>query len=93
LNSGSTNAVLLAGALHTEVAEGGNQDAINDYLEKVHLLCSECSDDAQKLVTAGIVPTIILLLKARASDDAGLEIVLITLGILAYAQVTCILDF
>jgi hypothetical protein len=37
-------------------------------------------------VTAGIAPTVILLLKARALEVAGLETVLITLGVLAYVS-------
>jgi hypothetical protein len=80
--------VLLAGALHAEVTEGRKQDVINDYLHRAQLLCSQSDKDAQRLVTAGIVPTVILLLKARALDATGLEIVLITLGILAYVIFT-----
>jgi hypothetical protein len=80
--------VLLAGALHSEVTEGRKQDVINDYLHRVQFLCSQSDKDAQRLVTAGIVPTVILLLKARALDAAGLEIILITLGILAYGAST-----
>jgi hypothetical protein len=75
--------VLLAGALHAEVTEGRKQEVIDDYLHKVQFLASQSDKEAQKLVTAGIVPTVILLLKARAVDSVGLEIVLMTLGILA----------
>lgn len=57
---------------------------IDDYLHKVQSLCTKSGNEAQKLVTAGIVPTVILLLKARALDGVGLEAVLVTLGILAY---------
>lgn len=52
----------------------------------------ESSKDAQKLVTAGIVPTVILLLKARAIDGIRLEIVLATLGTLAYVFTTIVLN-
>jgi len=82
------NAVLLAGALHAEVMEGRKQEFIDDYLRKVQLLCSQSYKEAQKLVTAGIVPTVILLLKARAVDEVGLELALITLGILACDPIT-----
>ena len=75
--------MLLAGALHAEVTQGRKQDVINDYLYKVQFVSSQSDKDAQKLVTAGIVPTVILLLQARAIDSAGLDIVIITLGILA----------
>lgn len=64
--------------------EGRKQDVIDDYLRKVQFVSSQSSKEAQKLVTAGIVPTVILLLKARAVDAVGLELVLMTLGILAY---------
>ena len=75
--------MLLAGALQAEVTEGRKQDVIDDYLRKVQSLCSKSDKEAQKLVTAGIVPTVILLLKARAVDAVGLDMVLMTLGILA----------
>lgn len=83
------NAVLLAGALQAEVLEGRKQDIVDGYLHKVQHLCSQSYKEAQKLVTAGIVPTVILLLKARAADEVGLELVLITLGILAYVHYLC----
>jgi hypothetical protein len=81
--TGRSNAVLLAGALHAEVTEGRKQEVIDLLLHKAQFLSSQSDKEAQKLVTAGIVPTVILLLKARAVEAVGLEIVLITLGILA----------
>jgi hypothetical protein len=75
--------VLLASALQAEVTEGRKQEVIDEYLRKTQFLSSQSDKVAQKLVTAGIVPTVILLLKARAVGADGLEIVLITLGILA----------
>lgn len=75
--------MLLAGALQAEVTEGRKHEVIDEYLRKTQLLSSQSDKVAQKLVTAGIVPTVILLLKARAVGADGLEIVLITLGILA----------
>lgn len=38
---------------------------------------------AQKSITAGVVHTLIKLLKSRAADQVGLEVVLATLGTLA----------
>lgn len=75
--------MLLAGALQAEVTEGRKQDVVDDYLHRVYILSSQSDKEAQKLVTAGIVPTVILLLKARAIDFVGLETVIATLGILA----------
>lgn len=76
--------MLLAKALLAEVKEGRKQEVIDDYLDKVRFLCQQSDKEAQKLVTAGIVPTVLLLLQSRAIDGVGLELVLITLGILAY---------
>ena len=78
------NPVLLAKALLAEVKEGRKQEVIDDYLDKVQFMCLQSPKEAQKLVTAGIVPTVLLLLQARAIDGVGLELVLVTLGILAY---------
>ena len=75
--------MLLAGALHAEVTEGRKQDLIDNYLRKIQVLSSQSAKEAQKLVTAGVVPTVILLLKSRAVDGVRLEVVLTTLGILA----------
>jgi hypothetical protein len=66
--------------------EGRKQDVIEGYLHRAQLMCAQSDKEAQKLVTAGIVPTVILLLKARALDANGLDIVLITLGTLAYVR-------
>jgi serine/threonine protein kinase len=85
---GQVNAVLLAGALRAEVTEGRKQDVIDNYLQRVMFLCSHSYKEAQKLVTAGIIPTVILLLKARAVDAVGLELALMTLGILACDKIT-----
>lgn len=91
--SGKSSAILLAGALHAEVTEGRKKDVIDGYLRRVQLLCSQSDKEAQKLVTAGIVPTVILLLRARALEASGLETALITLGMLAYARHASTKDF
>jgi serine/threonine protein kinase len=85
---GQSSAVLLVSALHAEVTEGRKQEVIDYYLCRVQSLSSQSDKEAQKLVTAGIVPTVILLLKARAVDGVGLELVLVTLGILACDPIT-----
>ncbi len=46
-------------------------------------MAAEDDKDAQRLVTAGVVQDLILLLRRRATDYGGLEIVLVTLGTLA----------
>ncbi|KAF7978821.1 hypothetical protein HWV62_44605 [Athelia sp. TMB] len=82
------NPVLLAKALLAEVKEGRKQEVIDDYLDKVQFLCLQSPKEAQKLVTAGIVPTVLLLLQARSIEGVGLELVLVTLGILACDPIT-----
>jgi len=84
----SRNPVLLAGALHAEVTEGRKRDVIDHHLTMIYELASQSNKDAEKLVTAGVVPSLILLLKARAVDAIGLQIVLITLGILAHDSIS-----
>ncbi|KAJ6589090.1 hypothetical protein B0H19DRAFT_1102869 [Mycena capillaripes] len=82
------NANLLAGALLTEVKEGRKREVIDDYLEKIQQLGLTSHKAAQKLVTANVIPTLILLLKTRAVDGIGLETVLLTLGILTHDPIT-----
>ncbi|KAF7334676.1 Protein kinase domain-containing protein [Mycena venus] len=82
------NATLLAGALLSEVKEGRNRDVIDPLLVKIQKLGVKSHKDAQKLVTAGTIPTLILLLKTRAVDGIGLETVLIALGILTHDPIT-----
>ncbi|KAJ7629388.1 hypothetical protein DFH06DRAFT_719248 [Mycena polygramma] len=82
------NATLLAGALLTEVKEGRKREVIDGYLDRMQRLGLTSHKDAQKLVTAGTIPTLILLLKTRAVDGIGLETVLLTLGILTHDPIT-----
>ncbi|KAJ7186748.1 armadillo-type protein [Mycena filopes] len=79
---------LLAGALLTEVREGRKREVIDDYLDKIQRLGLKSHKDAQKLVTAGTIPTLITLLKTRAVDGVGLETVLLALGILTHDPIT-----
>ncbi len=79
------NAVFLVGALQLEVQSTRSRDVIDSCLVKVHFL-AQSDKGAERLVTAGIVPTLIYLLKIRAADGEGLEIVLACLGLVAYVQ-------
>ncbi|KAJ7641354.1 hypothetical protein FB45DRAFT_1022109 [Roridomyces roridus] len=89
LNNGTApNASLLAGALLSEVKEGRKQDVIDSYLYKIQKLGRRSHKDAEKLVTAGTIPTLILLLKSRAVEGIGLENVLTALGILTHDPIT-----
>lgn len=82
------NAVLLAGALQTEVESTRNTDAIDGCLAQIQRLALQSDKDAEKLVTAGVIPTLIRLLKIRTSDLDGLEVVLVTLGLLSYDSIS-----
>ncbi|ESK90049.1 hypothetical protein Moror_7888 [Moniliophthora roreri MCA 2997] len=83
-NSGAANPVLVAGALQAEAKQRRDPQIIDECLMKIYLLASQSDKTAQKLVTAGVIPTLIHLLKTRAAADERLEAVLITLGTLAY---------
>ncbi|KAJ7259794.1 hypothetical protein C8J57DRAFT_1515160 [Mycena rebaudengoi] len=87
-SSGTQNAKLLAGALLTEVRDGRKRDVIDNYLGKIQNLGLRSHKEAQKLITAGTVATLILLLRTRAVDGIGLEAVLITLGILSHDPIS-----
>lgn len=76
------NAVLLVGALQLEVQSTRSRDVIDSCLVKLHFL-AQSDKGAERLVTAGIVPTLIYLLKIRAADGEALEIVLACLGLVA----------
>lgn len=80
---GTKNAVLLAGALAAEVKDGRKREIIDMHLASMQHMCTQSDKDAEKLVTAGAVHTLIHLLKIRAGTGDGLESVLITLGLLA----------
>ncbi|CAK5263320.1 unnamed protein product [Mycena citricolor] len=82
------NANLIAGALSTEVKEGRKRDVVDGYLGKMIALSLGSSKDAHKLVTAGVIPTLIVLLKTRAADGIGLELVLLALGFLIHDPIT-----
>ncbi|KAF9029715.1 ARM repeat-containing protein [Hymenopellis radicata] len=84
----SMNAVLLAGALQAEVHSTRIPDVIDSALIKIQHLATNSDKDAQKLVTAGVVPTLIHLLKIRAAETTGLDIVLVTLGLVAHDPIS-----
>ncbi|KAG9050333.1 hypothetical protein FS837_006205 [Tulasnella sp. UAMH 9824] len=81
--SGRPSAILVAGALDAEITGGRNRDLIDGYLQVIQQLATDSQREAEKLVSAGVVPTLIMLLKSRAMDGQGLDLVLKTLGILA----------
>ncbi|KAJ8094614.1 hypothetical protein PM082_010620 [Marasmius tenuissimus] len=85
LNGGPrVNPVLTVSALQAEIKDGRNPEAIDEHLLKIDQLASQNEKTAQKFITAGIIPTLILLLKRRAvAYDPSLTTVLMTLGTLA----------
>ncbi|KAJ7475199.1 hypothetical protein B0H11DRAFT_2195216 [Mycena galericulata] len=87
-NGTAPSASLLAGALLAEVKGDRKREVIDSYLHKIQKLGRRSHKDAQKLVTANTIPTLILLLKTRAVDGFGLEAVLLALGILTHDPIT-----
>ncbi|ESK86422.1 hypothetical protein Moror_4951, partial [Moniliophthora roreri MCA 2997] len=77
------SAVLLVQALQAEVREGRKKESVDGYLVKMYEVAMDSEKESYKLVNAGAVPTLIHLLKVRAAEQYGVEIVLITLGTLA----------
>ncbi|KAG8871157.1 hypothetical protein FRB97_008934 [Tulasnella sp. 331] len=94
VSSGLGNPVNIALALQVEMAEGRKREVIDEYLIRTQELVCQSEKEAQKFVTAGIIPTLILLVKTRAADTSGrpegtgLELVLKTLGLLAHDSVS-----
>ncbi|KAG8901647.1 hypothetical protein FRC01_009784, partial [Tulasnella sp. 417] len=86
--SGRPSARIVAGALEAEITGGRKRDVIDGYLEVIQQLATDSPREAEKLVAAGVVPTLILLLKSRAMDGQGLDLVLKALGILARDPLT-----
>jgi len=66
------------------MAQGRKSDSrIDAYMAKIYRYALESDLNSHRLITAGVVPLLISLLKRRAADDKGLEVVLITLGVLS----------
>ncbi|KAJ7058399.1 hypothetical protein C8F01DRAFT_1148089, partial [Mycena amicta] len=81
------NANLLAGALLSEVKDGQRKaEIIDPLLEKIYRIGLRSEKETQKLITAGVIPTLIILLRTRAVDGIGLGKLLVALGILMYVQ-------
>jgi hypothetical protein len=71
-------------ALQSEVREGRKKESVDKYLLKMYEIAIESDEEAFKLVNAGAIPTLIHLLKTRAAEGYGVDLVLIILGTLAY---------
>lgn len=82
------NAILLVGALQAEVQTTRRRAFIDNCLSKIQYVATQCDKGAQKLVTAGAVPVLIHLLKIRAAEPDGLEVVLTTLGLVAHDTIS-----
>ncbi|KAJ7738141.1 armadillo-type protein [Mycena metata] len=82
------NATLIVGALLAEIKEGRQRDVVDPLIANIQKLGRRSHKDAQKLVTAGAIPALILLLKTRAVYGIGLEIVLVALGVLTHDPIT-----
>ncbi|KAK0433774.1 armadillo-type protein [Armillaria borealis] len=77
-------AILLVGALQAEVKTTCRRAFIDNCLSRIQYVATKCDEGAQALVRAGAVPILIHLLEIRAAEPDGLEVVLTTLGLVAY---------
>ncbi|KAG9083743.1 hypothetical protein FRC06_004384, partial [Ceratobasidium sp. 370] len=82
------SAVLLASALQSEAVESRQQSMIDEHLVDVQKLAASSEKEAQKLVTAGVINTLTILLRERAVDSVGLDLVLKALGTLTHDTLT-----
>ncbi|KAF5337767.1 hypothetical protein D9758_016612 [Tetrapyrgos nigripes] len=95
-STGTESSVLtLVGGLQSEMSHGpgrlGKSDPLIDlYMAKIYHTAIEADQNAHKLITAGVVPLLITLLKRRAADKShrGLEVVLLTLGVLSHDSIS-----
>ncbi len=78
------NAILLVSALQAEVKTTCRQAFVDNCLFRIQYVTTKCDEGAQALVRAGAVPMLIHLLEIRAAEPDGLEVVLTTLGLVAY---------
>ncbi|KAF8326525.1 uncharacterized protein EI90DRAFT_2975570 [Cantharellus anzutake] len=90
---GGTSAFHLAGAFNTELNQDGDFSILNDYMARIQQMASNSDKDTQRLITAGVVQDLITLLRRRATDYGGLEIVLVTLGTMAHDSVSANMIF
>lgn len=74
--------------LQTEVRETRKADEINSYLTRIQHTALQSDRDAQRLVTAGVVPILIQLLKIRGAAGDGLEGVMVALGLVAHDPIS-----
>ena len=62
--------------------ESRQQSAIDEHLVDVQMLAASSEKETQKLITAGIISTLTILLRERSVDSIGLDLVLKALGTL-----------
>lgn len=62
--------------------ESRQQSAIDEHLVDVQMLAASSEKETQKLITAGIIGTLTILLRERSVDSIGLDLVLKALGTL-----------
>lgn len=87
--SGAPNPVLLVQALQVEVKSYQNEILIDSILVKIQHSAFQNANASHKLVTAGVISTLIDLLNRRAvyastPNVAGLLTLLTSIGLLAY---------
>ncbi|KAG7094346.1 hypothetical protein E1B28_007946 [Marasmius oreades] len=85
---GQSSSKSMIAALQAEMEEGRKRESVDGYLVRMYESGLESEKEAFKLVNAGAVPLLIHLLRTRAADKYGVELVLIMLGTLAHNTIS-----
>lgn len=80
--------MLLVQALQSELKETRKAEVIDDYLVRIQYRAFNSDRDADRLVTAGVVPVLIQLLKLRGVTGDGLETVMVALGLVVHDPIS-----
>ena len=75
--------MVIVTALQEELNGRRNPEAIDQYLDTISQIIFESESEVEHFIRAGIVETLIHLLRTRAVDGVGLDIVLRLLGLFA----------
>jgi hypothetical protein len=81
----AAQATFVVSALQNEMRKGRDPDTIDGYLYRTQHIAAHSDTSAQRLITAGIIPSLVSILRYRFNDSDRLGIILVTWGLLAYA--------
>lgn len=76
-------AASIVSALESEVRHGQDSEKLDMHLNNIQRMVVQSPKLAESLATVGVVPVVVDLLKRRAGNGDRLEVVLVTVGVLA----------